>query len=297
MKKTKRVAAAFLAAITMMTSVSCITSSAVDRLPDFSKMSISQKYGYIISYADSRFLALGNQYNTYTDESKKIVEDITKHYEDDGPRYGEATDEEYQLAFDDILGALEKLEISRDYAYSTYENSLQEENYNNWYTDYEWNDFTTKRENLGKALIKNNSTEISDAYKALMVSFNTITCEYRVIGDVNRDGVVDVKDVTMVQQYLAGDINFTGAQKMLASVSEDYLHYEKLSVASVTGLQLHIAEVATEGTYEFHSSLIDADKYGRRYNFLINYRDIDVFHAIIYDNEIMFFDENETDYR
>lgn len=46
-----------------------------------------------------------------------------------------------------------------------------------------------------------------------------MTCQNIVLGDVNGDGVVNVLDVTLVQKYIVGVVDFNCAQKLRARVN------------------------------------------------------------------------------
>lgn len=61
-----------------------------------------------------------------------------------------------------------------------------------------------------------------------------MTNAYTLKGDVNKDGVVNVVDATLIQKYIAHEVEFTGAQKMLTNVAK----YESdISVIAATDLQ------------------------------------------------------------
>lgn len=64
-----------------------------------------------------------------------------------------------------------------------------------------------------------------------------MTNAYTLKGDVNKDGVVNVVDATLIQKYIAHEVEFTGAQKMLTNVAK----YESdISVIAATDLQKFI---------------------------------------------------------
>lgn len=72
-----------------------------------------------------------------------------------------------------------------------------------------------------------------------------MTNAYTLKGDVNKDGVVNVVDATLIQKYIAHEVEFTGAQKMLTNVAK----YESdISVIAATDLQKFI--VGLNGDFE-----------------------------------------------
>ena len=64
-----------------------------------------------------------------------------------------------------------------------------------------------------------------------------MTCKDIIQGDVNRDGVVSVSDATLIQKYIVGEVNFTGAQELRAKVNVDSY---SVSVKDVTLIQKYI---------------------------------------------------------
>ena len=64
--------------------------------------------------------------------------------------------------------------VNIEYAEATYKNALKEENYNNWYSENEWNDFQEKLKNLGDAF---------DYYYAQRMNFRVINLQKHLKND------------------------------------------------------------------------------------------------------------------
>ncbi len=149
---------------------------------------------------------------------------------------GDATFEDYNMAYNNLMKANYSIEIADYWAQQTYELAMKEKNYNNWYSEDDWSTFDKNRNALKSALDSKSSSEISEAYYDLLECYNIMTNRYTLKGDVNKDGVVNVSDVTLVQKYLVNLVDFTGAQRMLVG---DY-NYENFNVSAVTYLQRYI---------------------------------------------------------
>ena len=150
----------------------------------------------------------------------------------------DSTDAECKHAGDVLLYDFLNFDVVSDFARKTYDIAVNEQNYNNWYTDEQWNDFQNKLSDLGKILDTVDSgimfsKQITTKFEALLKTYNEMTNAYTVKGDLNKDGTVNVLDVTLLQKYLANSANLTGAQKMLAGATK----YENPSITDVTTIQ------------------------------------------------------------
>lgn len=158
-----------------------------------------------------------------------------------------STDADYALACDVLLNSTLNFNIYPEYAEYTYEKALQEQNYNNWYSDEEWADYQEKLQALGDAIDAQDGTNrtksnLTKAFHALLKSYNEMTHSYQNIGDLNKDGEINIADVTLLQKYLAGMEDFTGAQKMLVGCQ----YYEAPDIADATVIQKYVAGLMTE---------------------------------------------------
>lgn len=169
-----------------------------------------------------------------------------------------ATAADYENAYDNLMYQAYNMTVDPAIAYDTYLNSLKEENYNNWYSEEDWKSFVIKRDEFkvvfdryygldeyGRVECKVPSTHektaeytLSDAFYALLKSYNVMTNRYTLMGDVNKDGHVNIQDVTLIQKSLVELDNLTGAQKILTG---DY-NYENPTIMTATNLQKYIVE-------------------------------------------------------
>ena len=127
----------------------------------------------------------------------------------------------------------------------------KEENYDNYYSDEAWSEFTALLED-GKIALENGDEEnIHLTYIRMRNGFNKLCLYNTVAGDVNNDTVVDVKDVTYLQIKLAQKANFTSSQKLVLSGFDEYYEVLNSSVSTVTNLQMYLAGYKVE-RYAYH---------------------------------------------
>lgn len=182
--------------------------------------------------------------------------------------YNDYNAEECVEAYWELYDAFNNMYIQRDYAKNTYILAMHEQNYNNWYSKEDWDLFTTKRTELRNAFDTNDEKVISDAYYELINAFNLISSRYTEIGDVNRDGELNVNDVTLVQKYLVGEVQFTYAQKMIANslYSSETYYYEIPTINTATNLQKYI--VGFEDC-KVRKDFLDINSFGDEFNYMI----------------------------
>jgi hypothetical protein len=185
----------------------------------------------------------------------------------------DATDVEYQLAYDFLLEALD-MRISTSYAKKTYVLSLEENNDNGWYDEADWSDFATKRENLRVSFATNDEKTISQAYFDLVDSFISMTGKYGMAYDMNKDGVVDIQDVTCIQNIIAGYDTLNSAQTMLTrpNSSAPSLRYRSISISCATSIQKALAGMTELETYDsddWYEQFVYTNAFGDRFNLLI----------------------------
>ena len=58
-----------------------------------------------------------------------------------------------------------------------------------------------------------------------------------MVGDVNNDGYIDSRDITDLQSYLSGNIDFTSDDMLVADVNGD----GEISVNDVLDIQYYVA--------------------------------------------------------
>lgn len=246
----KKILAILLAGVMSVTAF-CFSVSAVEK----TDAEIQQeKLGYILDLNNNFWLDAAVIYDGVW---QSVMDSAKEVYYTDGlsaDEYTAALKQVYDMYYDAPL-------VNMEYAEATYENALKEENYNNWYSEDEWNDFQEKLKNLGDALDYYHSHQeefpcdrLTKAFKEMMTSYNKMTNAYTVKGDVNGDGEVNIQDTTLVQKYVAHMENLTGAQKMLTNEK----NYENITVITATNLQKHI--VGLEPEFENNYIFIDEQK-------------------------------------
>jgi hypothetical protein len=153
-----------------------------------------------------------------------------------------ATIEELQAMYDRLCDKDSYIYVLDYYAKISYIFALEESNDDNWYEESDWSDFTSKRDNLREAFKTNDEKIISDAYRALYKSFKTMTMRYRVAGDLNKDGVANIADTTMISKHNVGLIKLNSAQIMLAQCYNAVSPYDiTLNVTDTTNHQKALA--------------------------------------------------------
>lgn len=161
-----------------------------------------------------------------------------------------STDWDYEFAYKRIINAnVYGDDIWPSYAKRTYDKAIKEQNYNNWYSEADWADYQNKLADLKSAIdnLKSDNDmdytkELTLAFQALLKTYNRMTNEYKVMGDVDKDGDVTVKDATLVMKYLVQTENLTGAQKMLTGAE----YYDYLSVSDATRICKYIVGLIDE---------------------------------------------------
>ena len=212
---------AILLSATLLCSAFCINASAVETSIEKEKL-----YKLINSY-EASWWGSTIIYGELVDDARADAQEV---YNNEN-----STDYDYTLASTALLNVYLSSDIYPSFAQITYDNAVKEQNYNNWYTDEQWNDFQSKLADLKIALEDDSmfSKKITNKFHALLKTYNEMTNAYTVKGDLNKDGTVNVLDVTLLQKYLANSANFTGAQKMLAGATK----YENPSITDVTTIQ------------------------------------------------------------
>lgn len=145
--------------------------------------------------------------------------------------------EEYTSAYNNLVYKITHRSICPWYAEDTLLNAEKLENYNNWYSDDDWNEFQQKIATLRasfngvpysrepddyyKDLSKFYDQEkITEAFLDLNDTYNRITNKDYLKGDVNGDGSIDVLDAEEIQKFVTDRTQFTGAQIMRACVGD-----------------------------------------------------------------------------
>lgn len=226
---------AMLLSFSILLSAVCINAAAAESTEDDQKKRTAYDNLYVLyEYIYTRDNITGIcrvTFSKLTDQRLDEAMDVIKDKN--------STLEDYTSAYDNLISAVYNEYIDKYTARTTYENALAEQNYNNWYSQKDWSRFVSAREALGNALESNSNDEITNAFYDLLEIYNIMTNRYKVMGDVNKDGEVNVIDATLIQKYLSGEVNFTGAQKML--IATNY-NYENPNIISATRVQKYAAD-------------------------------------------------------
>lgn len=251
-------------ALTLLFSSFCISAAASGTTgADEQRKTAEYNLERLCEYVGLEVNSVGEKkisYEWYTEQELNAAEAVLNN--------SNATTGDLIDAWQRLIDAAYSEDVDKEIATLTYENALKEQNYNNWYGDEEWSDFIAKRDELGTALEMDSDIRITKTFYALLKTYNTMTNRYKVFGDVNGDGSVDVNDVTLVQKYIAGEAQLTGAQKQL--VACDYF-YEKTSVDSATNIQKGIVGMSTNYTDSFVPEYGPYDSYDRRIERTLNF--------------------------
>lgn len=101
-----------------------------------------------------------------------------------------------------------------------------------------------------------------------------------MLGDLNNDGKIGIKDVLLLQKHLAGIISLTPIQKYLSNVNED----SGVALNDVLEIQKHIAQMDTGGTV---GRIVDSEMEQLRSDFLAYLQSIGQDYGSSLDNLVM----------
>lgn len=262
--------------ITVLSSVFCMNVSAAE------EESYKYKLGSLIEVCYGFYSQWGNPI-VYLHSSDVLVA-VSDVYQD--PK---STELDYKNALEDLKNDLMYSPcVFEDYAESVYDLAIKEQNYNNWYSEDEWTDFQNKLSRLKTVLDQYGSStdsEVTLAFNSMLGAYNRMTNTHTLRGDVDGDGTVNVADATLIQKYLVGLENLTGAQKMLANAE----NYEMPTINEATLIQKYasgqINELPNYGHFLVDEGLDFIDEnivYERTLNFNICPRKYD---RKVIDNE------------
>ena len=272
----------------IFSSVFCVNVSATETFVDEAKINkLKRNLDYLIIVNQEHLYIVGECFPVLDWHLTEVCDEVSKVLFDKTATY-----EELLTAYDKLLYADYNLMVQVELAEGTYELALKEQNYNNWYSEEDWSTFVKNRDALKEALDTGLNSKITEAFYDLLYCYNVMTNRYTLKGDVNRDGEVNVIDATLVQKYLAGLEDFTGAQRMLCG---DY-DYECFDISAATTIQKYSAGLIKEipNRKIFISDSNPYESYERRMertlNFIICPRTTDGFYMIdngYYDTQFL----------
>lgn len=147
-------------------------------------------------------------------------------------------DEELQVAYADLEAVASKMCVDIDelnFMISLFE---QETNINNYYDENIWTDFQNLLEKAKIVAMSDDEEAIHHTYIEMRNSFNNL-CKYNTInGDLNGDGLLNVKDATYGQKYLAELVEFNSSQTMVSLI--DYKNITGITIETITKMQKYI---------------------------------------------------------
>lgn len=238
-------------ALLMITNFFCVNISAAEDSKEKRRLGAMLNYLEVnsSSYGDysAYYSETWNDYSLYT-HYKQVYDDIA------------STNDDYTKAYAEILEEKYSNFVRPSVAILSVSGAENEKNYNNWYSDEEWNKYQLKikalREAVGNYSAYSNhqyNTEemkkITYAFHDWLYTLNTMTNKDYIKGDVDKDGKVTINDATMVQRALSGRIGLTTAQKMRARAvlynrpleSKDSMGRYVITINDVTQIQKFLA--------------------------------------------------------
>lgn len=233
----KKILAIIISAAMLMSAV-CINTSAAETSKE------KEELGELLDCIDWEIHGYWGRVSLYRPTCMYILDTAKEIYNNE-----ESTNSNYRAICDILFYSCENEYIIPEFAEETYKMALNEQNYNNWYSDEDWTEFQNRISDLGEALDfyyaegkPFYSSELTNAFHAVIKIYNEMTNEYTLKGDINGDGTVSVSDATLLQKYLAGTAELTGAQKMLANARK----YENPTIAEATVIQKYCSDLIDE---------------------------------------------------
>ncbi len=220
----KKINSILLTVIMIFSSVFCVNVSAAET--DSEKTAkLKNNLEWLIYFTKDYFGKVGECRPFYDSDVYNLACDLERVSNDKNSTYRDLLD-----AYDELMYAINNMQIYTYFSEETYKLSLKEQNYNNRYSEEDWSIFVKNRDALKEALDMGLDSKITEAFYDLPYCYNVMTNRYKLRGDVNKDGEVNVIDAILVQKYLAGLENFTGAQRMLCC---EY-NYENFNISAAT---------------------------------------------------------------
>ena len=223
MKKILAICLSFI----ILISCNCINVYANDN-----QISEKQRLKNLVSHFDEYYEEISQYNGLYS-----LYSDISYTNEKVISRDDTASENECLEAYNSLIYKATHRTICAWYAEDTLLNAEKLENYNNWYSEENWNEFqekiiilrnafngvpySRKESDYNKDLSKvYDLKKITDAFLDLNDVYNKMTNENFIKGDVNGDGTANILDATMIQKYITGKTELTGAQIMRSCVGE-----------------------------------------------------------------------------
>lgn len=198
-----------------------------------------------------------------------------------------STSEDYLSAYETAKNTLYNLKLMQTYAWKSYEKASKLKNV--YFPENEWNEFQNTITNLKTALDDNQGidryyqdynedtgeyderalylytdeqlTEITKCFYGMLYVYNTMSDKYYIMGDVNRDGSVNIFDSVYIQKKRV-DLNdihrfYTNPQKSASDVNGDNwvdlldaVEIQKYCAGKITEFKLYVSFISKVKTHE-----------------------------------------------
>lgn len=198
-----------------------------------------------------------------------------------------STSEDYLSAYETAKNTLYNLKLMQTYAWKSYEKASKLKNV--YYPENEWNEFQNTITNLKTALDDNQGidryyqdynedtgeyderalylytdeqlTEITKRFYGMLYVYNTMSDKYYIMGDVNRDGSVNIFDSVYIQKKRV-DLNdihrfYTNPQKSASDVNGDNwvdtldaVEIQKYCAGKITEFKPYVSFISKVKTHE-----------------------------------------------
>lgn len=241
----------------------------------------SSAYGSYISASDKElddlayhavhyFLNSFSATDLFTDDTIDNVQywfDIEQNYVVLDEKY--KTDEERQYIIDNFSKSMSTdIVISSDAILCLYEAVKNESNDNGYYSDELWNEFSKNREKVKMSIEEGIKPEdANNLFLDLRDSFNALCLSNQIMGDVNKDGRIDILDATIMQKGLVKKLTLNSSQ-LLISCNNTFP--QSFSISNVTEWQKLLVKMGTIESNVFH------DFYANDYNPICDKWDFDL---------------------
>lgn len=227
-----------LLTVIMLFSVFSITAYAsTDNIADLKEQLTSYTNEMELTYIDY-FMLTPPCLPQYSAESSKRMEDAIKKIRSEIDSY--TTEEQ----INDATALLDscKAQMYVQAKELKFMLDLMEADYNDTsYYDAETSAEIKSVYEAAKAAYESNvEKDIHISYLKMRDELNKLCLAVKVVGDVNNDGKLSIRDITIMQKYLAGSATLTSAQRFASGF--DPLHN---SITQITEFQKHINKNST----------------------------------------------------
>lgn len=273
MKKTQKITQICLAVLILILSVVSVNAQEITKedLESCCRQYTKRYLTYpVVPFFGPYYSEESNQrMRTAINEGRELVDCANK---------GEAISSEiFQQAYEKIVNASELMYYDKTELELIIELNKSQNNNDRYFSDEMWSEFQSEILEAEKILKDGDSALIDEYYSKMMYQHNKLCLYNMTLGDVDGDGVFDIKDVTYFQKKLSEDkLNFSqmlvsmldsntygfpdirnatlmqkslaGTFKGSAGCPKDYYYHEFLKCPDYTGG--HFYKIALEERYD-----------------------------------------------